>query len=66
VSCRTDERLELLRHAWVAQTGQFFMLYDDALRKIEHWLEKIARTISRSRCAMNVLSQKSPDFIRSC
>jgi uncharacterized protein (DUF1015 family) len=43
VSRRTAERIELLPHTW-AQTGQLFMLYDDALRKIEYWLEEIAHT----------------------
>src|SRR5215472_1654212 len=36
------DRRELLRHM-KAQTGQLFMLYDDASRKIEGWLEEIAR-----------------------
>jgi len=36
------DRMELLRHM-KAQTGQLFMLYDDASRKIEGWLEEIAR-----------------------
>jgi len=44
------DRMELLRHMR-AQTGQLFMLYDDALRKIEHWLEKIARMKSADRDA---------------
>ena len=36
------DRMELLR--WMrAQTGQLFMLYDDSSRKIEHWLEEIAK-----------------------
>jgi uncharacterized protein (DUF1015 family) len=36
------DRMELLRHMR-AQTGQLFMLYDDASRKIETLLEDIAR-----------------------
>jgi uncharacterized protein (DUF1015 family) len=36
------DRMELLRHTR-AQTGQLFMLYDDASRKIETLLEDIAR-----------------------
>ena len=36
------DRIELLRHMR-AQTGQLFMLYDDASRKIETLLEDIAR-----------------------
>src|SRR6202040_4024814 len=36
------DRIELLRHMR-AQTGQLFMLYDDASRKIENLLEEIAR-----------------------
>jgi len=36
------DRIELLRHMR-AQTGQLFMLYDDASRKIETLLEEIAR-----------------------
>jgi len=36
------DRMELLRHTR-AQTGQLFMLYDDASRKIEPLLEEIAR-----------------------
>jgi len=36
------DRIELLRHLR-AQTGQLFMLYDDASRRIENLLEEIAR-----------------------
>jgi uncharacterized protein (DUF1015 family) len=36
------DRMELLRHMR-AQTGQLFMLYDDASRKIDNWLEEFAR-----------------------
>jgi uncharacterized protein (DUF1015 family) len=36
------DRIELLRHTH-AQTGQLFMLYDDASRKIETWLDEISR-----------------------
>src|ERR1700739_1006622 len=36
------DRMELLRHMR-AQTGQLFMLYDDKSRKIDNWLEEIAR-----------------------
>jgi uncharacterized protein (DUF1015 family) len=43
LSAPKADRIELLRHTR-AQTGQLFMLYDDASRKIEHWLEEIART----------------------
>jgi len=61
VSCRTAERIELLRHTR-AQTGQLFMLYDDALRKIEHWLEKIARTNQPTEMRDERAAAKSPDF----
>jgi uncharacterized protein (DUF1015 family) len=37
------DRIELLRHTHV-QTGQLFMLYDDAPRQIDTYLEEIART----------------------
>jgi uncharacterized protein (DUF1015 family) len=37
------DRIELLRHTH-AQTGQLFMLYDDAPRQIDTYLEEIART----------------------
>jgi uncharacterized protein (DUF1015 family) len=37
------DRIELLRHTHV-QTGQLFMLYDDAPRQIDSYLEEIART----------------------
>jgi uncharacterized protein (DUF1015 family) len=36
------DRIELLRHTHV-QTGQLFMLYDDAPRQIDVYLEEIAR-----------------------
>ena len=42
LSAPKADRIELLRHTR-AQTGQLFLLYDDASRKIEHWLEDIAR-----------------------
>jgi uncharacterized protein (DUF1015 family) len=42
LSAPKADRIELLR-ATRAQTGQLFMLYDDASRKIEHWLEDIAK-----------------------
>src|SRR5246127_5056958 len=42
LSAPKADRIELLRHMR-AQTGQLFMLYDDASRKIENWLEEIAR-----------------------
>ncbi|MGH9745152.1 MAG: DUF1015 domain-containing protein [Candidatus Acidiferrales bacterium] len=42
LSAPKADRIELLR-ATRAQTGQLFMLYDDAQRKIEHWLEDIAK-----------------------
>ena len=43
LSAPKADRIELLRHTHV-QTGQLFMLYDDSSRKIETWLEQIART----------------------
>jgi uncharacterized protein (DUF1015 family) len=42
LSAPKADRIELLR-ATRAQTGQLFMLYDDASRKIENWLDEIAR-----------------------
>jgi uncharacterized protein (DUF1015 family) len=42
LSAPKADRIELLRHTR-AQTGQLFMLYDDAPRKIETLLEDIAR-----------------------
>ena len=42
------DRIELLRQTR-AQTGQLFMLYDDSSRKIETWLEQIARTNTPDR-----------------
>ncbi|MGA8143599.1 MAG: DUF1015 domain-containing protein [Candidatus Acidiferrales bacterium] len=42
LSAPKADRIELLRHTR-AQTGQLFMLYDDASRKIETLLEDIAR-----------------------
>jgi uncharacterized protein (DUF1015 family) len=42
LSAPKADRIELLRHMR-AQTGQLFMLYDDASRKIETLLEEIAR-----------------------
>src|ERR1700741_2348513 len=42
LSAPKADRIELLRHMR-AQTGQLFMLYDDASRKIENWLEEIGR-----------------------
>jgi uncharacterized protein (DUF1015 family) len=42
LSAPKADRIELLRSTR-AQTGQLFMLYDDASRKIEHWLEDIAK-----------------------
>jgi uncharacterized protein (DUF1015 family) len=42
LSAPKADRIELLRHTRV-QTGQLFMLYDDASRKIEALLEDIAR-----------------------
>ena len=46
------DRIELLRHMR-AQTGQLFMLYDDASRKIETLLKILHDEIPRSRCAMS-------------
>jgi uncharacterized protein (DUF1015 family) len=43
LSAPKADRIELLRHAHV-QTGQLFMLYDDAPRQIDAYLEEIART----------------------
>jgi uncharacterized protein (DUF1015 family) len=43
LSAPKADRLELLRYTH-AQTGQLFMLYDDAARKIDTYLEEIART----------------------
>ena len=43
LSAPKADRIELLRHTHV-QTGQLFMLYDDSSRKIDTWLEQIART----------------------
>jgi uncharacterized protein (DUF1015 family) len=42
LSAPKADRIELLRHTHV-QTGQLFMLYDDASRRIETMLEDIAR-----------------------
>jgi uncharacterized protein (DUF1015 family) len=42
LSAPKADRIELLRRMR-AQTGQLFMLYDDASRKIDNWLEEIAR-----------------------
>ena len=42
LSAPKADRIELLRHTRM-QTGQLFMLYDDASRKIETLLEDIAR-----------------------
>ena len=43
LSAPKADRIELLRHTH-AQTGQLFMLYDDAPRQIDAYLEEIART----------------------
>jgi uncharacterized protein (DUF1015 family) len=43
LSAPKADRIELLRHLR-AQTGQLFMLYDDAARKVDAYLEEIART----------------------
>jgi uncharacterized protein (DUF1015 family) len=43
LSAPKADRIELLRHTHV-QTGQLFMLYDDAPRQIDNYLEEIART----------------------
>jgi uncharacterized protein (DUF1015 family) len=43
LSAPKADRIELLRHSHV-QTGQLFMLYDDAPRQIDSYLEEIART----------------------
>ena len=43
LSAPKADRIELLRHTHV-QTGQLFMLYDDAPRQIDTYLEEIART----------------------
>jgi uncharacterized protein (DUF1015 family) len=43
LSAPKADRIELLRHTHV-QTGQLFMLYDDAPRRIDNYLEEIART----------------------
>ena len=42
LSAPKADRIELLRHTHV-QTGQLFMLYDDAPRQIDIYLEEIAR-----------------------
>jgi uncharacterized protein (DUF1015 family) len=43
LSAPKADRIELLRHTHV-QTGQLFMLYDDAPRQIDSYLEETART----------------------
>jgi uncharacterized protein (DUF1015 family) len=43
LSAPKADRIELLRHTHV-QTGQLFMLYDDASRQIDTYLEETART----------------------
>jgi uncharacterized protein (DUF1015 family) len=43
LSAPKADRIELLRHTHV-QTGQLFVLYDDAPRQIDSYLEEIART----------------------
>src|SRR5271155_1051444 len=43
LSAPKADRIELLRHTNV-QTGQLFMLYDDAPRQIDTYLEETART----------------------
>jgi uncharacterized protein (DUF1015 family) len=43
LSAPKADRIELLRHTH-AQTGQLFLLYDDPAKKIDSWLEQIART----------------------
>jgi uncharacterized protein (DUF1015 family) len=43
LSAPKADRIELLRHTHI-QTGQLFMLYDDAPRQIDSYLEEIART----------------------
>jgi uncharacterized protein (DUF1015 family) len=43
LSAPKADRIELLRHTHV-QTGQLFMLYDDAPRQIDAYLEETART----------------------
>ncbi len=43
LSAPKADRIELLRHTRV-QTGQLFMLYDDAPRQIDTYLEETART----------------------
>ncbi|HXO04715.1 MAG TPA: DUF1015 domain-containing protein [Candidatus Sulfotelmatobacter sp.] len=43
LSAPKADRIELLRHTHV-QTGQLFMLYDDAPRQIDTYLEETART----------------------
>ena len=42
LSAPKADRIELLRHTH-AQTGQLFMLYDDAARRIDNLLEEIAK-----------------------
>ncbi len=43
LSAPKTDRMELLRHTH-AQTGQLFMLYDEAARKVDTYLEEISRT----------------------
>ncbi len=43
LSAPKADRIELLRQTH-AQTGQLFMLYEDSSKKIDTWLEQIART----------------------
>jgi uncharacterized protein (DUF1015 family) len=43
LSAPKADRIELLRHTHI-QTGQLFVLYDDAPRQIDAYLEEIART----------------------
>ena len=43
LSAPKADRIELLRHTH-AQTGQLFLLYEDAARQIDTWLEQVART----------------------
>jgi uncharacterized protein (DUF1015 family) len=45
LSAPRADRIELLRQTR-AQTGQLFMLYDDPGRRIETWLEEVARRIA--------------------
>jgi uncharacterized protein (DUF1015 family) len=45
LSAPKADRIELLRQTRV-QTGQLFLLYDDAAKRIDTWLEQIARTRS--------------------